>query len=95
MDILTAKIVAMIVLGAGSMLSGLAPMALKCCCLASSAKNRRKSAYTLLSALSCFGGGVILATSLTHMLPEVNHMLKRNIRSGEIPETSKWTCLFS
>lgn len=41
----------------------------------------------LISALSCFGGGVILTTCFTHMLPEVNLFLNLNIEKGQFPDT--------
>ncbi len=43
----------------------------------------------LISALSCFGGGIVLTTCLTHMLPEVNHMLRKNVQRGELPKTGE------
>ena len=87
MDVLTAKIIAMIVLGGASLLLGLFPMLLKRCCLKDDGGGKSKSGNVFLSALSCFGGGVILATSITHMLPEVNLMLSHNIEQGDIPNT--------
>ena len=41
----------------------------------------------IVSCLNCFGGGVILTTALTHMLPEVNLFLAHNIASGQIEES--------
>ena len=57
----------------------------------------------VVSCLSCFGGGVILTTALTHMLPEVTQMwsialifiimlqvnlfLQYNIDHGQLPNT--------
>jgi hypothetical protein len=40
-----------------------------------------------MSAITCFGGGVILTTSLTHMLPEVNLLMANNIKHGQFPQT--------
>ncbi len=45
--------------------------------------------FQLISALSCFGGGIVLTTCLTHMLPEVNHMLRKNVQRGELPKTGE------
>jgi len=42
---------------------------------------------TVVSCLSCFGGGVILTTALTHMLPEVNLFLQYNIDHGQLADT--------
>merc|ERR1719402_131060 len=41
----------------------------------------------IVSCLSCFGGGVILTTALTHMLPEVNLFLQYNIDHGQLADT--------
>merc|ERR1719402_985218 len=40
----------------------------------------------IVSCLSCFGGGVILTTALTHMLPEVNLFLQYNIAHGQLED---------
>ena len=42
-----------------------------------------------LSALSCFGGGIILTTCFTHMLPEVNTDLRKNVEGGHFPKTGR------
>lgn len=67
MDLPTAKAVAMLALGLGSFVVGMAPV-----CIAQSARQRHP---LLLSCLLCFGGGVLLATSLIHMLPEAREKL--------------------
>ena len=38
-------------------------------------QRRRRSSQVALDALNCFAGGVFLATSLLHMLPDVRHHL--------------------
>lgn len=58
-----AKVVVMISLGFGSMFIGLLPAAL-------SKRNLRNNPL-LLTILLCFGAGVLMATALVHMLPEV------------------------
>ena len=81
MDLLVAKLVSMLVLGGVSLLVGLIPFLMK--------KKMNLAPGTLgdkaVSCLSCFGGGVILTTSITHMLPEVNKYLRHNIEHGHIP----------
>lgn len=62
-----AKIIAMLALGAGSIIFGLLPAILRV------SERRRKP--LLISNLLCFGAGVLLATSLVHMLPEVREQL--------------------
>jgi len=59
-----AKLLAMFVLGLGSFLIGILPAWI-------SERNHRRFPLTI-SLLLCFGAGVLLATSLVHMLPEVS-----------------------
>lgn len=59
-----AKFVAILVLGLGSLLMGMLPAALK-------TYNFRQN-QVLQTVLLCFGAGILLATSLVHMLPEVS-----------------------
>ena len=35
-----------------------------------------------LTVLQCFGAGVILTTTFTHMLPEVAHYIRYNVKHG-------------
>ena len=35
-----------------------------------------------LTILTCFGAGVILTTTVTHMMPEVSHFIRYNIEHG-------------
>ena len=41
----------------------------------------------LSSCLVCFGGGVILTSCLTHMLPDVNEVLTAAVDSGAFPDS--------
>jgi len=68
MDVTTSKVAAMLLLGGISTLLGFIPMR-----LGNLFKNVDGSPKhgTLFSSLLCFGGGVLLATSMLHMLPEV------------------------
>ena len=68
MDVTTSKLVAMVLLGGVSIMLGFIPMK-----LGSFFKNDDGSPKhgILFSSLLCFGGGVLLATSMLHMLPEV------------------------
>lgn len=56
-----AKVLSMVILGTASFLVGILPA-----CFAKRGGERK----LLLSTLLCFGAGVLLATSLVHMLPE-------------------------
>lgn len=59
-----AKVLAMVVLGIGSLAAGLVPSLI-------SSSNRRRFPI-LTSLLLCFGAGVLLSTALVHILPEVS-----------------------
>lgn len=62
MNSLEAKVVSMVTLGLGSFLAGMLP--------AWFSERARQRHPLLISCLLCFGAGVLLATSLVHMLPE-------------------------
>lgn len=63
----TAKILAMLTLGGGCLFLGLLPAFFN--------RTRRRRRQFSISAMLCFGAGVLLATSLVHMLPEVRETL--------------------
>ena len=100
-DVLIAKISSMLLLGGLSLMFGLFPQLLKRCCgfgnrmkktdssdeVGSSPKLVVSKGDVFISCLACFGGGVILTTCLTHMLPEVNFFLQNNIKNGLFPDT--------
>ena len=73
-DVLTSKILSLVLLGGVSIILGFIPMKLGKLFKGSDGNPRHG---TILSSLLCFGGGVLLATSLLHMLPEVRHCLSR------------------
>jgi len=83
MNLLMTKIVTMSILGLVSLLVGFIPM------IVAKKVNLSKGSRggMVVSCLSCFGGGVILTTALTHMLPEVNLFLQYNIDHGQLPNT--------
>ncbi|TMW52281.1 hypothetical protein DOY81_002614, partial [Sarcophaga bullata] len=64
------KLLAMLVLGMGSFISGLLPALI-------SERNRRRFPLTA-SLMLCFGAGILLATALIHILPEVRKQLNSN-----------------
>jgi len=76
----------MCLLGGVSLLVGLLPLVFKRFCGFGSGVASRRS-QLLISALTCFGGGVILTTCFTHMLPEVNIFLANNIENNTFPDT--------
>ncbi|XP_060650143.1 LOW QUALITY PROTEIN: zinc transporter ZIP1 [Drosophila nasuta] len=61
------KVLAMAVLGLGSLLSGMLPAII-------SERNRQRFPLTT-SLLLCFGAGILLATALVHILPEVREQM--------------------
>ena len=100
MDVLGAKLLSMAVLGIVSIICGLAPIFVKRWCLKTNddddddsenvkptEKKSSSKSGLFISGITCFGGGVILTTSLTHMLPEVNLLLRNNIKHGQFPDT--------
>ena len=87
METIHAKIISMVALGGISLLLGMLPVLLKRCC--NIGQSATPKGQLLISALSCFGGGVILTTCFTHMLPEVNLFLALNIEKGQFPDSGK------
>ncbi|KAG6453961.1 hypothetical protein O3G_MSEX008427 [Manduca sexta] len=69
MEPTTAKVISMLALGFGSFFSGVVPA-----CFSEGARQRHP---LLLSCLLCFGGGVLLSTSLVHMMPEAREKLPK------------------
>lgn len=67
MDKDNTKILTMLALGGGSLIFGLLP--------AFFTRTNRRRQPLLISNLLCFGAGVLLSTSLIHMLPEVREKL--------------------
>lgn len=64
MNLDLAKVVVILALGFGSLITGMLPAAL-------SRYNLRQN-LVLQTVLLCFGAGILFATSLVHMLPEVS-----------------------
>ncbi|KAG5886372.1 hypothetical protein JTB14_034905 [Gonioctena quinquepunctata] len=63
MDLLQSKIFSLVALGLSSLFVGVLPNCF--------ARQGRQQWPLLLSSLLCFGGGVLLSTSLLHILPEL------------------------
>lgn len=64
-----AKLLSILALGVGSFVAGILPLFI--------AQRNRERFPALISFLLCFGAGVLLATALVHMLPEVQDALKQ------------------
>ena len=73
MDTTGTKILAMCLLGGISIILGFIPLKLGKVFKGNDGSHKHG---TIFSSLLCFGGGVLLATSLLHMLPEVNKLLR-------------------
>ncbi|XP_050507607.1 zinc transporter ZIP3-like [Diabrotica virgifera virgifera] len=72
MNLVQAKVFSVLSIGVSSFLTGVFPN-----CFV----NQGRSPWPLvLSSLLCFGGGVLLATSLVHILPEVKESLPDNFK---------------
>ena len=85
-DHLIAKIVSMCILGGISLILGLIPIKIveKFSLSELDKKGSNTRTQLFLTALNCFGAGVILTTCFTHMLPEVNEFLEISIKEGTI-----------
>merc|ERR1712223_298216 len=94
---LVAKILSMVILGGFSLLLGLIPIKLvekynlKEISSGNNENKKEKNKvmsttfkHLALTALNCFGAGVILTTCFTHMLPEINEMLEASYKDGTI-----------
>lgn len=68
MEVNLVKILVTVALGFGSMFFGLLPAAL--------ARYNLRRSPIVQTVLLCFGAGILLATSVVHMLPEVRVALK-------------------
>ena len=93
MELLSAKIIASLLLGAISLLLGIVPVILKRFKVIGQNSNSKNGKF-ILAALSCFGGGVILATCFTHMLPEVNVAMRRAIQKGTFPDSGNYILIY-
>jgi len=74
MEVLGTKVVVMVILAAVSFALGLAAVGLRRL-LGLTADKAKRSQIISTSCLLCFGAGVLLSTSLLHMLPEVREGL--------------------
>lgn len=70
MDLVTVKIIVLVLLGLIKLGSGLAPLILIHCIKGKGMFWLKKA----MASLMCFGGGVLLSTVFIHMLPEVSSL---------------------
>jgi len=88
MAILAAKIVSMVGLGLVTWLVGVLPLlGVRMGWLRQIESQQTPTMVTLFSCLTMFGGGVILTSCLTHMLPDVNEVFLSSLESGNFPDS--------
>ena len=88
--LLASKIVSMFILGLATWIIGLVPMvAVRRGWITRKESEGSPRMTKILSCMMCFGGGVIMTSSLTHMLPDVNDVLEESIENGTFPHTGK------
>jgi len=86
--LLAARIVSMICLGLVTWIIGILPLlGVRKGWLSPSESAQSNKVKILLSTSICFGGGVILTSCLTHMLPDVNEVATAAIESGTFPDS--------
>lgn len=83
MDLLWTKVLALSIIGLGSLFSGLAALPVSDR-LVRSGKSISRRQILISSLLSCLGGGVLLATTMIHILPEVTHNLREQAEKIEL-----------
>ncbi|KAJ1522844.1 hypothetical protein ONE63_001993 [Megalurothrips usitatus] len=84
-DLITAKVVAMVVLGVVSFLIGVLPVKLaKWCRFGEDVLSGRRA--LVISLLLCFGGGVLLYTTFVHLQPEVRQGFEALREAGKLPQ---------
>lgn len=87
-DVLVAKICSIFLLGIVAVFLGLLPIKIleKFDLEKLSDKSKKGKVQLFLTAINCFGAGVILTTSLTHMLPESREILEDNYHNGGLAD---------
>ena len=85
-DLLLAKVGSIIILGTVSIFFGLIPIKIteKFSLTQLDEKSKNTRAGLFVTALNCFGAGVILTTCFTHMLPETDGIIEFNKKQGKI-----------
>lgn len=86
--VVQAKVITMVVLFVVSLVLGLIPIWIVRRMRGKDGKNAQVSSTTrnILSALLCFGGGVLMATSLIHLLPELHEGVTDLQSEGVLPD---------
>ena len=77
MDKVLSKVLALSLLGGISLLLGTIPLKLGQWFNAEDGKRKHE---TMFSSMLCFGGGLLISTSILHMLPEVSFQILTHFR---------------
>jgi len=86
--LLASKIVSMLCLGLVTWIIGIVPMiSVRRGWLSKKESDANPRVTMILSCLMCFGGGVIMTSSLCHMLPDVQEVLEISLEHGTFPDT--------
>jgi len=88
MSLLAAQVVSMLCLGLVTWIIGILPLlGVRKGWISSSESQQTPLMINLFSSLICFGGGVILTSCLTHMLPDVNEVFNEAVLDGTFPKS--------
>jgi len=88
MSLLAAQIVSMVCLGLITWIIGILPLiGVRKGWISESESQQRPMMISLFSCLICFGGGVILTSCLTHMLPDVNEVVVAAVEDKTFPDS--------
>lgn len=88
MTIVVAQIFSMVALGLVTWLVGILPLlGVRRGWLLQLESQQTPFMVTLFSCLTMFGGGVILTSCLTHMLPDVNEVVAGALEAGTFPDS--------
>lgn len=83
-----AKVISMVVLFVGTLILGLLPiLIIRRMRIRSGNQEMSIRAKNILSGMLCFGGGVLMATALTHLLPELHEGFEELQTNGTIKST--------
>eukprot|EP00090_Calanus_glacialis_P032863 TRINITY_DN54438_c0_g1_i1.p1 TRINITY_DN54438_c0_g1~~TRINITY_DN54438_c0_g1_i1.p1 ORF type:complete len:314 (+),score=93.11 TRINITY_DN54438_c0_g1_i1:71-1012(+) len=86
--LLVSKIVSMLCLGLVTWIVGVLPLlGVRMGWLSRSETEQRHKTVVILSCMMSFGGGVILTSCLTHMLPDVNEVLQEALDNNTFPDS--------
>jgi len=86
--LLAAQVISMVCLGLVTWLIGVFPLiSVRRGWLSKDESEASPRLTVILSCLMCFGGGVIMTSSLAHMLPDVRDVLEVSLEHGTFPAT--------